>query len=57
MQCGIDSAKGQKLLVSAALYDFAILKHQDKIGSADGAESMGDDKSGTALEKYLQSPL
>jgi hypothetical protein len=51
VQTGIDSVPGQQRFMRAPLDEPAMIEHQDEIGFANGAQTMGDDKSGPALEQ------
>ena len=44
VQFGVETARGEQLLVAALLHDVAVAHNQDEIGRADGGEPMRDDE-------------
>ena len=44
VQLGVETARGEQLLVAALLHDVAVAHDQDEIGRTDGGEPMRDDE-------------
>ena len=57
IQIMIHTASGQQFAVRAPLHDAVILDDQQLIGVADGAQPVGNDEAGTALQQFLQCGL
>ena len=51
VEAGVKPLGDQKFRVGAAFDDAAVVEHEDQVGTADGAEAVGDDEAGTALEQ------
>ena len=48
---------GQERLVSALLYDAAIVDDDDLIGPGNRAQTMGDDERGASFQQFFERPL
>ncbi len=54
VQVVIETAFLQQLLVAALLHDFAVVDHHHVVGIADGAQAVGNHKTGSALHQAQQ---
>ena len=50
VHAGVDASLGYEAFVGAAFYDATVVEHEDQVGTADGAEAVGDDEAGAALK-------
>src|SRR5436190_14095508 len=50
----VDAASRHQRVVRAALDDFCIVDHENRIGAADGAEVVRDDDAGSAFHETLE---
>lgn len=54
VQLRVQPVEGHQLVVGALFFDHTVFDHDDLVGVADGAQSMGDAKNGAALHQSLQ---